>query len=256
MITIKILTWNVGGGKILEPGKDVDKIASYNRDGFEHITQTIQAENPDIVTLQEVHKNEMYDLVEQYCKKLGYQYFVHDSTSPSHIDATYKLGHAIISKFPLSDHVFGLFKNPNLSVKWEDGSIAQSFDKGYSTVRVSLPETDVYVTTTHLVPFRRFSIDIDSPAAKQILSDVDNTLSSELMPYIITGDFNINRPILHDYLPNLLETMDEICLEYPTTPKGRMYDHILFRGASLTEHHIASSVKTDHFPVVAEFKIN
>lgn len=252
---IKVITWNIGGGKILAKNSDPNKLASYSEDGFNHIIEILKNENPDIITLQETHKNEFEDLVGNISKALGFDFYKHDSTSPSHIDSKFNLGHAIISRYPIDNHTSGFFNNPKLNVVWEDGSIAQSFDKGFSTVVVSVDGQAINITTTHLVPFRRFKVDVESEVAKTILKDVQEKIKIMPAPWIISGDFNINSKSLKDYLPRLLANMTELDINEPTTPKGSYYDHIIFRGVKLMECHVLSNVVTDHYPVVATFEL-
>ncbi len=255
MKKLKVLTWNIGGGKILDKSSDPLKLASYSIDGFEHIVKLLLSEKPDIIALQESHKNVNEDLVKKLADRLGYQYFVHDSTSPSHIDTDFQLGHAIISRYSLSNHRFKLYENPHLEVIWEDGSVAKTFDKGYSTVALRIDESLVLnVTTTHLVPFRRFEIDVKSEKGQQILKNVDETIDRESKPWIVLGDFNIDSGKVAHYFPTAFHEMDEVNIENPTNPKGRSYDHILFEGLSLVEYRVANEVLTDHFPVIATFE--
>lgn len=252
---LKVLTWNIGGGKILDKNSDPSKLASYSLDGFENIAQLLLSEKPDIVTLQESHKNGSKDQVKELADRLGYEFYIHDSTSPSHIDTDFELGHAVISRYPLSDHVFQLFENPHLEVVWEDGSVAKSFDKGYSSVTAKINDSELLrITTTHLVPFRRFEIELESEQAQQIISNVDKTIVRESKPWIVLGDFNIDSSLVADYFPTAFHKMDEVNIESPTTPKGRKYDHILFDGLSLVEYRIANEVLTDHYPVIATFE--
>lgn len=252
---LKVITWNIGGGKILAKNSDPNKFASYSEDGFNHIIEVLKNENPDIITLQEVHKNETEDLVENISKALGFDFYKHDSTSSSHIDLKFNLGHAIISRYPINSHTFNFFRNPKLTVVWEDGSIAQSFDKGFSTLGVNIDGQAINITTTHLVPFRRFEIDVESEVAKTILKDVEEKIKIMSAPWIISGDFNINSKSLKQYLPSLLEGMNELDINKPTTPDGSYYDHIIFKGMKLTESHVLSNVYTDHYPVVATFEL-
>lgn len=249
------MTWNIGGGKILSKNFDPRKLASYSKDGFEHITEIIKKENPDIITLQETHKNENEDLVEKISKKLGYNFYKHDSTSNSHIDKNFNLGHAIISRFPITNHTFNLFKNPELSVTWEDGSVAKSFDKGFSTFSIKIDEQDINITTTHLFPFRRFEVDIESDTARTILQDVEEKIEVMPTPWIITGDFNINSKSIKKYLPKLLKNMSEVELNKPTTPKDNYYDHISFNGVNIIGSYVLDDVLTDHYPIVATFEL-
>jgi len=251
---LKIITWNIGGGKILAEGKEVGPLASYVEDGWSHIVETLVQQDADIISLQETHKNKSYDLVEALAKELGYEHFFHDSTSPSHIDKNYSLGHGIISKYPISDHIFKKFHNPKLQTEWEDGSIATSFDKGFSAVSIDVG-IPVTVTTTHLIPFRRFGVEMNTETADLILKDFEDKVPTQDAPWIVMGDFNIDSPTIQGYFPNTFKSMSEINLEESTTPRGKKYDHILFKGFKVLEHKVLSSVKTDHYPVLATIEL-
>lgn len=255
---LKTLTWNIGGGKLLGDNADPARIASYTEDGLSSIIDLLKEEKPDIITLQETEQKDGYDQVQVIAQALDYKYYFHDSTSDSHIDTDCKLGHAVISKYPISQHHFGLFKNPKIQVAWEDGSVATSFDKGFSSCKVTIGETDVWVTTLHLIPFRRFEIDMASEQAQEILRNVADTLSVNGKNALIQGDFNINDSKLQSYLPSLFskENLEEIVIDEPTTPKGRSYDHALYRGLVFESKTVSSSVKTDHYPVICTFTVN
>lgn len=250
------MTWNIGGGKIYDTTGDPSKIASYTQDGFEHIAAVIAREKPDVIALQETQKNDTFDLARQFADKLGYPFYVHDSTSPSHFAADCKLGHAILSKFPISEHSFVLFDNPKLEVIWEDGSIAKSFDKGYSTATLLLDtSTMLRVSTTHLVPFRRFGLAVDSEVAKLILRNVDDLIVREENPWVVLGDFNIDSTVVAQFFPKAFHGMSEVALQSPTTPDDHMYDHVLYDGLRLIESQIIANVLTDHYPVLTTFEL-
>ena len=72
----------------------------------------------------------------------------------------------MISKYPISQHRFGLFENPNAQVTWEDGSTATTHDKGFSSCAVSIGDTQIEVITLHLIPFRMFKIELESRTAE------------------------------------------------------------------------------------------
>ena len=253
---IKTLTWNIGGGKILRDGTDDQLMASYSVDGLDKIINFLKKERPDIITLQETQKNEKDDQVARIAEQIGYAY-VHDSTSDSHIDAGYQLGHAILTPHTITNHTAGLFVNPNATITWEDGNTATSFDKGYTTCTIAINDVPITVTTLHLVPFKRFAIALDSDQAKKILADVQSKISSEsTQPHIIQGDFNIDSKLLQPYLATLFkDDTDEVALSQPTTPQHQMYDHIIVRHGTITDHTVASSIKTDHYPVTAVVEI-
>lgn len=252
---IKTLTWNIGGGKLLRAGANDQLLASYTVDGLQEIIALLRAESPDIITLQEVQKNDHYDQAKVIAEALGYSY-VYDSTSASHIDADHQLGHAILTRHTLGVHKTGLFKNPKYEVEWEDGSRAVSFDKGYSTCVVTIDGRPIAVTTLHLIPFRRFKVDVQSDKAKAVLLNVEETIGDNPAPWLVQGDFNINASTMREFFPSLFAgDVEETILESGTTPKGHMYDHIITKGGKITDYRIIGDVLTDHYPVVAEIEI-
>lgn len=252
---IKTLTWNIGGGKLLEQGADPNLMASYTKDGIDSIIALLKSENADIITLQETQSNETVDQVQTIADALGYTY-VRDVTSDSHIDPGHTLGHAILTRHNIVSHDHGLFTNPNVQIEWEDGSKATSFDKGYTTCVLDINGQTIAVTTLHLIPFRRFNIDLLSDTAKSILNDVQTTIATARSPWLIMGDFNIDDSKLKPYLPILFtDTTTEMTLDQPTTPKNDRFDHIILRDGTILNHHVIPDVLTDHYPVVADITI-
>ena len=159
---LKTLTWNIGGGKLLQDGAGPSRIASYAGNDLDAIVGLLESEEPDVIALQETQRKEGYDQVDLIAGSLGYEHYFHDSTSESHIDTDCRLGHCVISKYPISQHRFGLFENPDAQVTWEDGSTATTHDKGFSSCVVSIGDTQIEVTTLHLIPFRMFKIELRS----------------------------------------------------------------------------------------------
>jgi endonuclease/exonuclease/phosphatase (EEP) superfamily protein YafD len=114
----------------------------------------------------------------------------------------------------------------------------------------------VQVVTTHLIPFRRFGIDPLSSETRELLNDIQMKLQSISKNALIQGDFNLNYESLREILPEVFSNgLDEIIQTVPTTPKGRRYDHILFRGLRLKSSLTDSTVRTDHFPVIMNFDL-
>lgn len=256
LMKIKTVTWNIGGAKLLQEGADQTLLASYTVDGIDTIIAWLKNENPDIITLQETQKNNQIDQAALIADGLGYEYYFHDSISDSHIEDGFKLGHAILSRYPLTDHATEFFNNPNLEIEFEGGIIAKSHDKGFSSCNAKINNIDLRITTLHLTPVRRFNIDLVSDQASSILSNVQEMISSPSDRWIIQGDFNIDSNELASHLPTLFnQGLDEVNIAEPTTPKGHKYDHVLFRNIKLLDSRVDSTALTDHFPVVCEFEI-
>lgn len=250
------LQWNIGGGKIraINSGSTVSE--SYNRDGVEYITSLLKDINPDIITLQEVHCDKDVDQVSNIASKLGLGYYVSDFYADSHIEKGQRLGQAIISKYPISSHTFELFINPQYKNIWEDGSIAVSHDKGITSVEVEVDSKKARIITTHLIPFRRFDVDPISTEAEVVMEDIQNKLHNMSNIVLIQGDFNLDYVSLRTILPNLfINDMGEVLQTVPTTPKGRKYDHVLFRGLKMKKTYTNDTALTDHFPVITVFEV-
>ncbi len=251
------LTWNIGGGKLLQDGADPLRIASPAENGLDVIARLLESERPGVITLQETQRKERHDQVELIAGSLGYEHYFHDSTSQSHIDTDCRLGHCVISKYPISQHRFGLFENPNAQVTREDGSTATTHDKGFSSCVVSIGDAQIEVTTLHLIPFSMFKIELESRTAQGILQDVAGKLLPTRDKALIQGDFNIDRPRVRPHLRQLFARagLAEVAIDEPTTPGGRRYDHILYKGLALKSKRIVPGVRTDHYPVVATFEV-
>jgi endonuclease/exonuclease/phosphatase family metal-dependent hydrolase len=253
---LKTVTWNVGGGKHLKDGEDPLLMVSYSVDAVIQIAEWLTSVNPDIVTLQEVQGDKNSNQVVEIARLMGYEYSFFDATSSSHIDEDKTLGNGIISKHPIADHSTGLFLNPGITSTIQ-GRHAVSHDKGYGICNINVHGQNISVATLHLLPFRAFGIDLESEKGKAILESVESAFSSSFSKALVQGDFNIDSDMLSNILPSLFKNdFDEIHLELPTTPSGRRYDHVLFKGLKLIDLRIDSSVKTDHYPVTCNFVIS
>ena len=59
---LKTLTWNIGGGKLLQDGADRLRIASRAENGLDAIAGLLESEEPDVIALQETQRKEGYEL--------------------------------------------------------------------------------------------------------------------------------------------------------------------------------------------------
>lgn len=255
---ITTVQWNIGGGKILRSGSDPITMSSYSEDGLDYIVDYLRTIQPDIITLQEIHINDALNQAEYIASKLGMEYWISDALADSHIEEGQKLSQAIISKYPISDKEFQLYVNPNKQAPSDDGStIWYSHDKGLTRCNINLGETMLSTTTTHLTPFRLFSIDPQSEEGRHILQDVENKLVNNSAHQLIQGDFNLDFAQLAPIFPGLIhEDLKELSIEEGTTPKGKRYDHVLYKGIRLVESEINKEMLTDHYPIVTKFEIS
>jgi endonuclease/exonuclease/phosphatase family metal-dependent hydrolase len=253
-MVLKTVQWNIGGGKIREEKSDAIAAESYKIDGIKYIIDKLWELSPQIITLQETHANKTTVQAKMISEALGFPFYFNDDYDDSHLEEWQRLGQAVISRFPISNHSFELFLNPKYRMKRPDGNIWVSHDKGVSkcTVDIGLP---LSVETLHMVPFRKFEIDVKKDAT-EVIRDVSNKLKNDAPYVLIQGDFNISGDSLTKFLPELFQdNLQEVVLAKPTTPKGRNYDRVLFKGLRLIKTTVVDSVLTDHYPVYAEFEI-
>jgi endonuclease/exonuclease/phosphatase family metal-dependent hydrolase len=247
---VKTAQWNIGGGKIRNPEADPASPQSYIDDGLETIIDTLEQQNPDIITLQETHEADGYCQPAIIAEALGYQSWVNDQYGESHIDPRYRLGQAIISRFPFDEHDFRFFLNPEYTAEWA----TRTHDKGVTTVKVQLgSRATFWAQTLHAVPFRAFGVEETSEEAKPVLKDMQaKVLNTKNSPRILQGDFNLDSASLRKLMPELFEAeFDEIEQHSITTPRARRYDHILFSGMRAVGSCVIGDQLTDHYPVIA-----
>ena len=254
---ITTVQWNIGGGKVLKSDSDPTVMSSYSEDGLDYIVDYLRTIQADIIALQEIHINDTLNQAEYIADRLGMQYWISDILADSHIEDGQKLSQAVISKYPITDREFRLYVNPNKQAPSDDGStIWYSHDKGLTRCNIDLGGIILSTTTTHLTPFRLFSIDPQSEEGHHILQDVENKLGNSSTHQLIQGDFNLDFAQLAQVFPNLInEGLKEVPLEEATTPKGKRYDHVLYKGIGLVESTVNQELRTDHYPVVTKFEI-
>ena len=251
---IKTIQWNIGGGKIRKENDPVE--GPYREDGMNYIEVVLKKYNPDIITLQETHTDEKIIQANILAQKLHLPHMVNDVYDTSHIEQGQGLGQAIISRFPLRDHQFHFFINPNLTMLQENGETWTTHDKGVSSCFIQIEYKLLKVATLHLVPFRKFNVDPTDITFTELRRNITDLLLPKQDQFLLQGDFNFDNDSLEALLPDILhQNVSEILQKEPTTPKGRKYDHILFRGIKLIHSEVISNVLTDHFPVYSEFEI-
>ena len=256
---IKVLGWNIGGGLSLDRDKHPAAIKSYNTDALTEISEFIQRQSPDIISLQEVHRNRMNgeSQAKHIAEKLGYTYYVDNFVSLSHKDPLQDIGNSIISRYPILYSISDTFTNPQLEAEWEDGSKAISLDKGFITVSIDLGSTGVVaITNLHLVPFRRFNVSNESRIIAQSINEVFATIDKSYSRWIIQGDFNIHSHNLAKQFSEITSRdITETTSHLYTTPTGYIYDHVLYRGVTLNSNEVLRPIHTDHFPVISSFTL-
>lgn len=251
---IKTVQWNIGGGYTRNQNSDPRLASSYSKENLDHIIELLQKENPDIITLQEIHEGGVSQ-TKMIAETLGLKCYVADSYDNSHLKEGCKISLAIISRFPITSHNFQFFLNPKLKVNLE-GKIVPSHDKGVTSVKITLEKNiGLIIKTLHLVPFKKTGVDPLSDSLKKVREDIEKKLMDKNACVLTQGDFNFDQKSLKKFLPKILDKRTkEILQDKPTTPKGRRYDHIIYRGLRMLDSKVISSVLTDHFPIITKFE--
>lgn len=252
---IKTVQWNIGGGKIRDNSEDSLDTNLYKNDGLDYIIETLRKFNPDIVTLQETHAKDSYIQAQEIAKKLGLDYYFNDVYDKSHLEDGMGLGQAILSRFPLGNHKFTFFYNPKFEKTQDDGSVWISHDKGVTSVEATIDNSKLDIRTLHLIPFRKFDIDLEDPRVAEVKESIVKNLESDSDRYLLQGDFNVDDPSLSQFLPSFIEQVKEVLLDSATTPKGRKYDHVVYKGLKHIKSDVLSDALTDHYPVINEFEL-
>lgn len=252
---IKTLQWNIGGGKIRKEEDGID--GPYANDGLDSIVALLQKIQPDIVTLQETHADDNFVQAQAIADRAGLSFFINDVYDKSHIEAGQGLGQAILSRFPMRDHSFALFPNPHFQITRPDGAVWISHDKGVSRSLADLGNgRALELATTHFIPFRKFGLDALSEEHRSLRESIAGLLKPSVENFLLQGDFNYHDPSLEKFLAGLFEGgMLEVPQTSATTPSGRKYDHVVYRGLKLVSYETITDVLTDHFPIVTTFEI-
>ena len=102
----------------------------------------------------------------------------------------------------------------------------------------------------------RANSNFDGQEAKKVRLDVEAKIKNDCPKLLLQGDFNIDTPSLRPFLPKLFaDKMKQVILKTPTTPKGKWYDHILYKGFHHLQSYVITDVLTDHFPIYSEFEV-
>lgn len=252
---LRTVQWNIGGAHIRTPNDDATNPEGYVNENLSYVIEYLKAHDPDIITLQETHADDSGSQAKAIAEQLGLKYFVNDPYDNSHIAASQKLCQSIISRYPIKEHSFELFFNPLYRKVMGDGNEWVSHDKGISTAALDIEGTELTVQTLHLIPFRVFDANVEDERGKKVRGSIEALIQKEKSPYLLQGDFNYaDIPAL---LPAIFSNeLHEVGGNISTTPKGRIYDHIFFRGMRQdSDPFVDSSVLTDHYPIVARFEI-
>lgn len=253
---IKTIQWNIGGGKIRKAG-DNPESGPYTNDGLAYIGGVLKKLRVDIVTLQETHADEKTVQAEILASNVGLPHVVNDIYDLSHIEDGQGLGQAILSRFAICAHSFNFFFNPRLRMQGPDGSTWISHNKGVSKCLLATEDNKtIQIATLHLLPFRKYGVDPFEKEFENLRKNIADLASPSEKMFLLQGDFNFDDASIKRFLPTLFsDNISEILQDKPTTPRGRRYDHIIYKGITHVRSKVITDVLTDHFPVYSEFEL-
>jgi endonuclease/exonuclease/phosphatase family metal-dependent hydrolase len=255
---MRVLQWNIGGGRIRENGADPIDVSSYSTESIIYLARLATEYDPDIITLQETHQGpDGHNQAQALADAIGFNHWKNDTHDESHIEKGQKFGQAILSRFPLIDHIFERLPNPNLTVVSADGEKLHSHNYGISSANVVMPDGIVRVQTLHLPALHFFEITPDMQEGEAVLTAVSQYIEKPTYPTVIPGDYNLDTLFVLDLLPGLREKgFNETSTKIGTTPKGKRLDHIVHFGFRNVSISVLDSALTDHFPLIADLDIS
>lgn len=240
MSTIKVMTYNIHAGVApANPGVV----------NLEAIARVINAEQPDIVFLQEVDKNTGRN---DYSKDMSVELGALTQMNASFFSATNVgsgfYGTAILSKYPLSNIKKQLLPKGNASEEQRVVGMAQ----------VDLPGKDsVVAMVTHL----QHNSDASRLLQVREMANVANAIN---LPLVMGGDLN-EKPTATDFFGVFDGVFTRTCTggcpnTFPASNATSIIDYLAYKPAakfSVNNHKaVIETHASDHLPVVSELKIN
>ncbi|MFJ2178691.1 endonuclease/exonuclease/phosphatase family protein [Streptomyces sp. NPDC087851] len=170
--SLKVMDWNIQGGQGSDGVTDIQRIVS-----------VIGAQNPDVVTLQELHDNTAVGGPNQWQVLLDAfpQYFAHFAKSDTNALGGVA-GNLILSKYPIKEKL--TFQLP----QYPSGTTAVLRSLGGA--RLDVNGTDVRVYTTHLsAGVGTEATERRNRQARAVIDKVSGALMTT--PMLLTGDLNV-----------------------------------------------------------------
>ncbi|QNF35842.1 endonuclease/exonuclease/phosphatase family protein [Adhaeribacter swui] len=212
------------------------------------IVKAIQAQNPDLVALQEIDVNTQrsgaFNQAEEIAKALNMKFFF--GKAIDHGGGDY--GVAILSKYPLTETTVH-----RLPTKPETNGEPRVL----TTAKVKLPNnTTIRFGSTHL------DAQSDSVNRQLQIAEIARIAATEKLPFIIAGDFNASPEsgsikALDQHFTRTCQTCEPtIPVENPT----KAIDFIAYTPAKkfkvIKNTVVPEKYASDHLPVVAEIKLS
>ncbi len=256
---VRVLDWNVQGGQ------GTDGVIDFDR-----IIDVIRAEDPDIVTLQELHDNTDVGGENQWQRLLDAfpEYEPHFACSDRNAYGGVA-GNLILSRFPIEERLthplppYDANSPANRSCPLE--AAASPVRRSMGGARIDVGGTDVRVYTTHLSPgLTDPSVTRRQEQARNALDKLPASLLTT--PMLLTGDFNL-RPDdtirfwtaeegWYDAWTEVMPNIGEDAITYPGDTEDARIDYVYATsGFDVEAAHTVQTGASDHLPVVVDLVI-
>lgn len=251
---ITVATWNIAGGRKM---RSADGRFDYADEDVAYFADCLRKVSPDIICLQESHTSNTRVIAREIAEALDMKYVYNAAVSSSHIDAQYRLGNAIISRWPLKHVRDVTYPYPDFAYFFADGKPAKRHDKMMQIYEWN----GVQIINTQLLPLHIFGKDYGDGEGGEYAAQVERVWLDNVQErtYIFCGDFNLSN--IGAVFP-LFHIVAEFCEPLPSGPTrpdipGSMQssDHILTSpDIDLGDAGIVT-VQADHYLCYAQLKV-
>lgn len=246
---MRVTTWNIGGGHTVQSTKTFDYNEAETLDYFANLLRPLQL---DVISLQESHTNE-HDIVAKRLADLLDMPYVFDSpASPSHIDDSYQLSNAIISKKPIENPISIKLPPPSFELYFKDGSKARLFHRYLQITSID----GVCFANTHLQPLHHFGYTYEDGEGKRLAEQTQAVFREYLkQPLILAADLNDKHAEkTYQTMFDTLQLKDALGT-VPTDNAGKKVDYIIYSPEfTLTDSGVIPT-DADHHLCWAEFSL-
>lgn len=244
---IRFMQWNLGGcySHLQNPPKE-DLIS---------IAKTINEYKPDLLVVQELHKNRKSGQAKILSDLVGLENFKFHEYDKSHIEKGQYLNQGIFSKYPILKDSYDKYLNPKIKIERPNGDIWETHDKGVSKFQIDLNKKTLHITTTHLLPLRKFNTRIDYPEMELYRKDIESKILPIEDLHILSGDFNFDAKNLQEVFPDFYkEGLTDVDYGRSFVDR-RNFDFVLYKGVKEKETSVIGSVVTDRLPIITVLEL-
>ena len=242
-----IATWNIAGGRPVQS----EELFDYAKEDIGYFANQLQDINPDIICLQESHLNETRSVAKEIAQFLGCAYVAEAGMSPSHVDSSYQLSNALISKQKWNHVEDYLYPYPEFPLVLPDGRPAVIYNKGFQVLHFD----EISVMNTQMMPLRFLGTPYDSENGVSFAKKMEEDILAFAMPpsCILCGDFNYDKAT--ELYSCMLRGMKSALPEGPTRPGGKKTDYIFVPESCKVIANGIVPTNTDHYLCWAKLSI-